>query len=275
MKAAGALGYASGWVALYCGSCAVMVSHLALGERWTGARGYIFALLVGLGVYLLDRVKLTDRAFELGDAESVPGRYAFVQRHARALRVFAVVSLAGATAIGATAWWVLIPVPVIAAGVVTVYSGGLTPSRAGLKTVLVVKNLIVAVCLASLGVVAAMAESHRLSVPVAAWGVVLVRVFADSVACDIADAPHDRAHGTGTVPGRFGNAAGWGAVIACDVVACALGLGVHGTHGAALVWTVGALVTTPLIALAPTRFVRDLVDVRLTALAIGAMLAMG
>lgn len=269
------LGHAAVWAALYSGACTLMVAQLAIGERDPGEGPVLFAALTGLGVYLLDRAKLSDRALDPADAEAQPARYAFVRRWAGVLRVSAVACLIGASALGVLIEWALVAAPWVGAIVVLFYGGGLAWPRGRLKRWLVVKNLVVAVGLTGFAAVAAGIERF-LDLGVLPLGeglaVVMLVVFADAVLCDIADAESDLDAGTRTIPAIFGGRAAWGVALALEVAA--LGVGVV-VGRAAWAWTVPIVVTTPVLMCLPTRVVRDLVDVRLAAVAVVAWAVWG
>lgn len=264
------LGHAAVWAALYSAACTLMVAQLALGERDPGEGPVLFAALTGLGVYLLDRAKLSDAGLDPADAEAQPDRHAFIRRWARVLRLSALGCLVAATVLGAWMRWVLAPAPWIGAVAVLFYGGGLAWPRGRLKRWLIVKNLVVAAGLAGFAGVAVELDRFLLADPrrigLALVTVVLV-VFADAVLCDLADAEADRGAGTRTIPTVFGGKTTWGVAMALEAGAVALApLVGHKAWD----WSVPILATTPALMLVPTRAVRDLVDMRLTLVAVFA-----
>ena len=269
------LGHAAVWAAFYSGACTLMVAQLALGERDPGEGPVLFAALTGLGVYLLDRAKLSDRALDPADEQAQPARFAFVRRWAGVLRVSAVACLVGASVLGWLIEWPLVGAPWVGAVVVLFYGGGLAWPRGRLKRWVVVMNLVVAVGLTGFAAVAAGMTGFldRGVVPLGeGLAVVVLVVFGDAVLCDIADAEADLDAGTRPIPAVFGGRAAWGVAVAVEVAAVGVGAVVG---RAAWGWTVPIAVTTPALMVLPTRVVRDLVDMRLAVVALLAWAAWG
>lgn len=177
-----------------------------------------FAFTTAMAVYLLDRVKLRNRWLDPADAHAHPRRFAFLKRNAYPLRALIVVLLITAALLGAGLFVEAALAPLIAAAGVLLYAGRPRATRARPKDLLLIKNAFVAlgICgFATMLVVAASnpgaplrdiaqsASANALPLTLAA-ALLLLRVFADAVLCDLDDAAADRQFGTETIPGALG-----------------------------------------------------------------------
>jgi len=188
----------------YALGIAALVAHATGGSIVPDA--FAFVALAAHAGYLLDRVKITDRAFDPADAMADPRRHERLRRWARALRVLMVVEWIFAIAIG---WRVhpalsaLVPAGV-AAGLA--YSGWPAGGpRRRLKDHTVLKSAMVASAHTALGAFAAFMSDPEplvrrpLGVVASITGVWCI-VAGDAVICDLDDRVSDGVHSTRSVP---------------------------------------------------------------------------
>ncbi len=251
------------WSAFYVAGIAFLAAQLLLGvprPEW-GIEVYTF--LIGLGVYLLDRVGVVVADPDGGNAWPRTG-------HTLA-RVGAIVALAAASVVG----WTLRPGlalgPWIGLAIVAAYA---RPGKWRLRNFVWLKGPVVAICLVALGVLAAGADRALANGPavwITAFGLALL-VLGDCVLSDLDDVRLDRASSVGSV-----------AVFVGERHARTVALGLHVLSGAALLAgaaprlsagiTSGTVVLTTwaLVVAKPAR-VRTIVDLRVPALAVALWL---
>lgn len=273
-----ALGHAAVWTALYAG--AVVVCTLQVGRIPIDARAWIAvlaAVLLGQGVYLLDRAKLSDALLDAGDEEAHPQRFAFVYRHRRTLRQLIVVEALAATALlGSLHPLLMLVVPASFVGVV-VYAGlpracRLPPGSRRIKDLLIVKNLAVSLSLTALGLSIAMAlDPASATQDLVFVGLfVLLLVLGDSMLCDLDDRRADQLHGTHTLAWRASPTAVRLGALGIGVVLMLMAL-VLRPQPTVLAWSVMLLVSTIGLVLLPEGQIRDAVDLRLPIVACVAL----
>lgn len=254
---------------------AVVAGVGAFGSEWRDLVAMWCVGATGVGVYLVDRVKLADRWLDPADARAHPDRWAFLHPRRRLLR--AVALAAGLSAIAGACvlapWLVLV---VIGAFVGVLAYAGLPPDPhrppRRLKDMLVVKNLAVGMSIAALSVLALKAARD---VPLASLitpGFVLTGiVFADAALCDLDDMSSDAAFGTRTIPVTTSRRVTW--MAAMVIQALALCGALLWRPGAPMAIFAGGMVVTAA-ALLGTRVarLRDLVDARLALVSATALL---
>jgi len=215
------------WAGLYVTGavvCAAQLSGMNPGTP-TAKLGLAagFACTTATAVYLLDRVKLRDSWLDPADALAHPSRFAFVSRHAAALRVVMVCLLLLSSWLGEQLVVGGATVPWIAAAGVLLYAGRPRERRRRPKDVLFLKNAYVAVGIASFAGLVAWAvgtpepgaTSSTVHVVARAGLVIMVfvqiagRVLADAVLCDLDDEHADRQYGTDTLPTALGRDRAW------------------------------------------------------------------
>lgn len=196
----------------------------------------LLAFLVFFSIYSLDRVGDMD-----ADAQTHPERASFSRRHAHWLGVVAVTAYVVAVGLAlrhnlATVVCTLLPFAVL-----LLYSFPVLPQAvarrvgfARLKEVFIVKNLVVAITLATTASLLPVTVAGALPRPwelLATWFFLLGRTFINVVAFDLRDEEGDRVNGVRTLP----------------VILGSLGTlrWLHGVNGAMLVLTLGA----PLLGL--------------------------
>lgn len=289
-RAVAPLGHLAVWTGVY------ILAAVACFAQLAGLAGAITPAVLacaagtGLGVYLLDRVKLRDRWMDPADRAAAPERYAFLSPRAGAVRALAL----GALVLAAVAAWAVHPLgPLMIAGAgagVVLYGGRPRGARARVKDVLIVKNLAVGAGITAFAALLVGAAAWRgTGASPAAWVIehfatlalasahLAARVFADAILCDIEDARADRAFGTSTLPNTVGTRRAWAAAAAIRA-ASALALlawpPAAGARGAGVAWGVVTLVSTGALVLWRPRRVRDVVDARfgVEALAVWAWL---
>lgn len=252
------------------------ISELSIGwPRATSTLGYIFC--IGVGVYLLDRVKLSDARLDPADAVAHPERAAFIARHSGTVRgamlaLFAIGAACAAWLGMEAGWrgWALLALEGGACVGVVLYAGRPRRVRARPKDVLIVKNACIGGAITGFVVivVSLVALSDSPSIwPLAAMGLgaaqLFVRVVADSIICDLEDEEADRAFGTATLATRFGRRVAWNTAsvmrVAVGVALIALPLG---DRRAAVAWGVVTIVSTVILRVCDPRRVRDWTDLR-------------
>ncbi len=260
------------------------------GSAWGAGLGYVFC--VGVAVYLLDRVKLSDARLDPADAVAHPERAAFIARHSGAVRGLMMAMFAAGAACGAWVWWGLLVVEAAACAGVVVYAGKPRVVRARPKDVLVLKNaciggaitgfVVVTVWVTGMGQERGWAGVALVPVLIGA-AQLFVRVMADSIICDLEDEEADRAFGTATLATRFGTRVAWNvasamrlAVGAGLIAAGVIGAGVGGGSGAwSWKWGVVTIVSTVALRLADPKRVRDWTDMRFPIEAAAVMVWVG
>ncbi len=287
-------GHVGVWAGLYGAAAFVCVAQLA-GLWAPGTRqcwAVLSVLLIGVGAYALDRVKLRDRWMDPADALAQPARYEFLSRHPARVRVLALGLLAagGLAGLAVTRW------APVASGMamvgVALYAPRPRGRRPRLKDIVWTKNAYVALGITGFGAVAVAATVSAGDGPRAwlailqghaapmAWACVIVlgRVWLDAAICDLDDEHADRAHGTSTLATTLGGHRAWRLT---GLARPALALGTFACPWAAwharVAWAGASLAGLLLLrARGRPERVRDLVDARfaLEALAVSAALAM-
>lgn len=266
---------------LYVTGAAVFVTQISgLAERTPpkfllGALGVTFCTTVA--VYLLDRVKLRNVWLDPADADAHPRRHAFIVRHAARLRAMSAALLLFAAVLGA---W-LLPLgwflPVLAAIGVLTYAGRPRGDRARPKDVLLLKNAYVAAGITGFAAIIAIGAAHpdrtldsfthvvqdHFAPLAITCALLMVRVLADAILCDLDDETADRRFNTRTLPVRLGRARAWNAAMGLRLFTAGL-LAIAPVLPAVprLTWCVVTVLSSLVLRfVAPTR-VRDWVDSR-------------
>ncbi len=274
-------GHLAVWPGLYAASCVVAFEQfagLAVRPAWA-TLGVAFA--AGQALYLLDRLKLRDALLDPADEASDPDRFAFLARHAAAIRVWMAAAFLAAIAAALAVHPLLPPLLLAAAVGVVWYAGRPAPTVSGVrrpKDIIVLKNILIAAGLtgfsAALALLdrgdghgAALAILRGRPLPLLRAGVILgLIVLADSVACDVEDADADRRFGTDTLPARLGRPAGWLAAAGCTLLAAALALAAVPSP-AGLRWPALLVPSLAIVGVLFPRRPRDPVDLRLPVIA--------
>ncbi len=262
-------GYLAVWPAMYLLACAHLAADLSDGVRPT-LIGSLMLVCLAMSVYLIDRVKLVDRALDPGDEATHPARHAWLWGRRRWVRRFTLLLSVVAAVAGATIDLRLVAAPLVGQIMVFLYSGRApSPTRRPirLKDLPLVKNLSAAAglsCIAMLAVFESGGTQFQLGdlVPLS---VLAVLVFADCAMCDVGDAPGDGAHGTNTLAVMFGPKSA--RLIASGLV-IAVAAWVAWRHES-WAWSVGLVVTQCGLLAIPAWFIRTATDLRLPILACG------
>lgn len=283
-KAMAAPGYLAIWVSLHVAAGVFCAADLAgLDARWE-----VFLVAFGstLGAYTLDRVKIKDAWDDPADREADPARERFLRKRSGLLRIMS----GGAIAAAAAAGWRVHPaaaaLPIVSVLGATVYAtrrlvsgSGRGRSRRAIKDRFIVKNLAVALAVASLAAALLLLDQWNeargvgdrapVGAIIAACAFLAGQVFGDAALCDIPDIESDREHGTQTIAGRHGLGAAWGIALAINA---ALAAGAWGASTLGLLsepawwrWSALLFIGTGLLGLAPRRSIRDLADLRIPA----------
>lgn len=279
-----AASYLAVWVGLYFAAAVVALAQVAgawppvEGRRGAWGEAIGLAFCVGMGVYLLDRVKLSDRLLDPADAAAHPERAGFVARHARAIRVLIAALAVVGMALGAVISWVLVPLVVAAHAGVMLYGGRARRGRARPKDVLVVKNAYVAAAITGFAaVVVGAAQGWVLAWGAAVFsaGLLFVRVMADSVICDVEDEHADRRFATSTLVTRLGPGAAWNIASAARIaVGLALALIPVGAREASIAWGIVTILSTIALRAARPRRLRAWTDLRFPLEAVAVSLVL-
>lgn len=249
------------WSALYVGALAFTGAQLTgIGARPTW--GAIWAcILIGLGVYLLDRVGV--RRVDPADGTPWPTD----ARKRAFLRGTAVTALIAATIFAwrETPWFAI--APAIGLATVTAYAG---VAGLRLKDRVWLKGPVVAVCLTLLGMFAS--QSHRVMITspsVAFVGIAMfLFVLGDCVLSDLDDFHQDRAAGVGSLVAAHGPRAASVAALAIHVAAGAMALIWSPASLPAAIWAGSLVLTTGLLVASKPVSVRTIVDLRVPTIAV-------
>ncbi|MFG0260635.1 MAG: hypothetical protein ACF8LK_09825 [Phycisphaerales bacterium JB041] len=273
-----AAGHLAVWVGLYF--AAAYASAAILLGRAVQLDPLAAAFCAGVGLYLLDRLKLRDELLDPADLAADERRHSYLRARRRLLRALA---------------WVMLGVGTILVSVIHPANAALTPigvlgvlaysrprrSRRRPKDLLVFKNLMPGCAIAGLGVILAAQSpvhtSRLYGTPVGAeaatfaaavWLALVLLVAADAMLCDLDDVTADRRARTSTLPVWRGANATWRIALFAHALAGVFAVGVGWRHGLALgasVWALTNLGLTTLLRLARPGQVRDLIDLRLPA----------
>lgn len=282
-----ALSHLAIWPGLYVVGSVWYVASLGGVFGPSIVKTLVFSFAVGVGTYLLDRVKLRDAWLDPADAEAHPRRFAFIADHAGAIRIGATASLALAAAAGATGfagarWLWRIP-PASCVGVIT-YAATPRGRAPRPKDVFVLKNAYVAggmaafACIVVLG--ATQGGVHRFLANAPLWGFLAAtlgaRVFIDAALCDLDDRAADEHHSTVTFPVRFGDRRALDAATSAHLLlAGTLAVVPIGPEGPRLAWAGISAASAIALRMASPRRVRDLVDARLVIEALCVAVLLG
>lgn len=271
-----AAGHLAVWLGLYF-AASYVAAVLVLDRRVLSA-GVVASFCAGVGLYLLDRVKVRDAWLDPADRVAQPGRFAFLLARRRRVRAVAWSLLA----VGAVAAMTIDPrnlvLPVL--GVIGIISySRMRPSGVRPKDVLGLKNLSAGVAIGGLAMVLAW-QTPGTAAPLAAWvwlaGGLTLLVTADAALCDLDDAEADAAHGTSTVTTWLGRRWTWAIALAAHALAgaglVATGLLIDRVREPALLAGVNLAATVVLCSTRPGS-VRDLIDLKLPAVVAIAWMA--
>lgn len=289
--AAGPLGHLAVWTGLYVTGALAAIDVFATArnpiDTFRELLALVCALLTGISVYLLDRVKLGDRFLDPADTLAHPARFTYLWARRRTLRL--AICVLGAA--GVIAGWLLHPLlALVVAGAhvgVLLYAGlppkpGRRPRR--VKDVLIIKNVAVgagisvfATCLLLVArapdlstLDAWLAGARPLWIP--ALAVALIAT-ADAVLCDLDDVPTDQRYGTQTIPGRSTTRLAWVASLTTQILAGALAILLARRAPESIALAIAIPATTAMLWVWSPPAVRDLVDLRLPIFAGLALLA--
>lgn len=265
-----AAGHLALWVGLYFAG-AYVAAVLLLGETiHPGALGASFC--AGVGLYLIDRVKIRDAWLDPADIEGDERRHRFLRQHRRTLRVAAwIILAAGYLSVSATHPSNLV-LPLIGIGGVIWYS---KPTRRAprLKDRAMLKNLLPALAIASLAVILAETSvwhvAHHATVTTGlVFAGLVLQVAADAMLCDLDDLATDAAHGTQTLALALGRdrTIALGAALQLAAGALWVARGSEWNHvlpGGCI--CLANVAGTTALWLRPTGPIRDLIDLKLPA----------
>ncbi len=269
-----AAGHLAVWVGLYF--AAAYASAAILLGKTIQTNALLAACCAGVGLYLLDRLKLHDGLLDPADLAADQQRHGFLRSRRRVLRVTAWCVLALGTVLVVSIRPTDAVLPLV--GILGVLSYSHAPkSRRRPKDVLLLKNLMPGIAIGGLGVILAAqsptlaahaAGRDRALVVVGVLVVLVLVVAADAMLCDLDDVAADRSARTATVPVRRGTAATWNIALAMHACAGAFAVVVgirRGVLAEAAVWTAANLGLTVLLRLIRPVRIRDLVDLKLPA----------
>lgn len=275
------------WPGLYVAGSTWYAAQLTGASAETVSAALVFAFMIGVGTYLLDRAKLRDAWLDPADAAAHPSRHAFVRLHTKPIRAVAfgllgcAVLVAVASA-GHSEWWSTIPVVSYAASIS--YAAVPRGSLPRPKDVFVLKNAYVGVgialfaCVVVVGAGGGGLPAVRADLPL--WTFVAatlaIRVFIDAALCDLDDRWADGKHRTATFPVRHGRRAvlngATSAQLLLAVLIAAVPVGAPGPRWAWAGVCAASAVTFRVVS--PTR-ARDIVDVRFFVEAVAVAAVVG
>jgi 4-hydroxybenzoate polyprenyltransferase len=168
-----------------------------------------------LGVYLLDRVKISDSRQDPADAIALPDRAIIFAEHAARIRVLLMLELAIAIVAGFLISPLLALIPLGALLGVHLYAGrGASPGRPRFKDLPGLKSFFISSAHIALLVAVLWGNDHNLIehprqiVILGIIGIWLI-VSSDAIMCDIDDHDSDAMYGTRSLPVLLGNAMAW------------------------------------------------------------------
>ncbi len=269
------------WAGLYVVGAVVYMQQVSGAALPPGRAALlaIYAFLTAVAVYLMDRVKLSDRWLDPADRAAQPHRFAFIERHSTRVRSAALILLAAATLLGWAISPLLSALTVGAALGVVVYAGRPRHRRPRVKDILLLKNSYVAAGITAFALTLTLAATldlpsglstlspTQLHAYALAAVTLFMRVVADAALCDIDDELSDRAHGTHTLPTTVGRGRAW-LIAAAMRLAAALALwlipaGRIDAQPAAHAWAIITIATTAGLWIWRPRRLRERVDGRL------------
>lgn len=286
-----ALGHLGVWAGAYSTAALIWFLQMSGLQSAPVASLVCSVFLTATAAYALDRVKLRSTWIDPADVQSQPARYAFLTRHATAVRVGAGVCIVLAAFLGLeTSRWAPLAVVMGAAGVVA-YAPKPRATRPRPKDVPWLKNAYVAFGIAGFVGVAGLAAHarfvvgpsrvtagvsitdlvHGLIQPAAAFSLAILvfRVVVDAALCDLDDADTDAKFGTRTFATLLGSRRLWvyTGLARCVIIGLTFAAVPCPWHRR-LVWGVATIIGTIAIrARRPSR-VRDAIDVRFAAEAV-------
>ena len=265
------LGHLAVFAACYVAGQAIAACLLAgVGVSW---RIVTVAGLTAIGTYLVDRSGPWPGAIDRADVRAAPDRVRFLRRHTVLVRCIAIgaPAVAFVVALPWGPWVAIVPLSVIG---LLAYSKWALPGRR-IKDRLLLKNAAVAISITALALALAHAGGGAtVWVLGAAAPVLVLRVFADAMRCDIDDVNADQRHGTRTFANTFGVQVAWRGALVLDGCAALAALALVPVVGWGISIAVGSVPLIGGIALTvlQPKPSRDLVD----ALgAVGVLLAWG
>ncbi len=217
-------GHVGLWAGMYVSGAYICFWQLAgagPAGSWPALSAVVGVLLCATAVYAFDRVKLHDRLIDPADQTANPERYRFLGKYSLVVRSLAVVLIVLAMTFAYLASrWMPVLVALAVMGVV-LYAPGPKGKYPRPKDLLIVKNLLVAIAVVMLAMIATalvgpLSHVHgeafwklaevRIHAVLPAVFVLMIRVIADAALCDIDDTKSDLQHGTQTLSTRFGSA---------------------------------------------------------------------
>lgn len=286
-------GHLAVWVGLYTAGAAVCFTHIA-GQPLSVSVLWI-AGMTAMGVYLLDRVKLSDGMLDPADRQAHPDRFMFLSGRTRPVRALAIVLGLIAMVLAAGIHPLAIAMVPCAFLGVFAYAGFPRYRRRGrpgssrarglrVKDILLVKNVAVAACMTIFtGLLVLLPgaadrdwrdvwQTWQADGPnIAVAGVFLFGlILADAILCDIDDAPADAAHGTSTLPARFGVSTAW---LVAGMLYVGIGLlvvihpGGEPLAHARRTWALLTIASVAVLYMCRPKTLRDLIDLHLPVVA--------
>ena len=231
------------------------------------------AALTAMGTYLVDRSGPWPGRPDRGDLRAEPERVRFLRRNTVLVRCLAIGAplVAFGLAVPWGPWVAVVPLSVIG---LLCYSKWALPGRR-IKDRLLLKNAAVALSIASLALVLSRAGGGATWLALATVAPVLVlRVMADAMRCDIDDVDADRRQGTRTLANTFSVKVAWRVAMAMDGCAAVAALAMVPMVGWGVSIAVGSvpLIGGIVLTVLQPKPSRDLVD----ALgAVGVLVAWG
>jgi 4-hydroxybenzoate polyprenyltransferase len=263
-----AAGHLAVWLGLYFAGA--YIGAVLVLDRPVLSAAVVASFCAGVGLYLLDRVKVRDAWLDPADRMAQPGRFAFLLARRGRVRAVAWSLLAVGSVAAMTIDRRNLVLPVLGVIGIISYSrmrpGGVRP-----KDVLGLKNLLPGAAIGGLALVLAW-QTPGAPAPVAAWawlaGGLTLLITADAALCDLDDAAADAAHGTRTVTTRLGRRWTWAIALAAHALAgaalVAAGVLIERVREPALLGGVNLAATVVLCSTRPGS-VRDLIDLKLPA----------
>ena len=262
------------WSGLYLAGAAAFVFQLTHHPSIIPLWPIAMAWTIGIGIYLLDRVKLKNTWLDPADQAAHPIQQALIEKHPRKYRATAAAFLATAMLIAAlnapqNRLAFLETIPIAAALGVVLYAAMPRKQRPRPKDIFAVKNIFTAAGISAIAItlaIGATPASQAINTKAFIFAAIAIclRATADAALSDLDDLKADAQFGTNTFPVVLGPAQTRNAALAARMlIAIALAIIPIGPSPARLAWAATSAISTASIwTLRPT-LMRNPIDISL------------
>jgi len=269
-----ALSSLSIWSGLYLAGAAAFVFQLTHHPSIIPLWPIAMAWAIGIGIYLIDRVKLKDGWLDPADQAAHPNQQALIEKHPRKYRATAAAFLATATLIAAfnapeNRLAFLEIIPIAAAIGVVFYAATPRKQRPRPKDIFAFKNIFTAVGISAIAITLAIGASpatQAINSPAFIFAAIALslRATADAALSDLDDLKADAMFGTKTLPVVIGPAQTRTAALAVRMlIALSLAIIPIGPSPARLAWAATSAISTASIWASRPALLRNPIDISL------------